>query len=55
MMTALQVDVLSKVAFFILFNFKTLNLEAWNLTDETKNGLIEQQRCFKDSSLCGDC
>ena len=36
--------------------FKTINLEAWNLTDETKHGRFsEQQRCFKDPSLCGDC
>ena len=55
MMIALQVDVLSKVAFFICNFFLNFHLEAWNLTDETKHGLNEQQRCFKDPSLCGDC
>ena len=38
--------------YVFFFNF---HLEAWNLTDEKKHGVNEQQRCFKDPSLCGDC
>ena len=40
---------------FHLYFFLNFHIEAWNLTDETKHGLNEQQRCFKDPSLCGDC
>ena len=43
-----------RIFYFVKF-FKNFHLEAWNLTDETKHGLNEQQRCFKDPSLCGDC